>query len=114
MAPIDIRGNTLDPANPGDVALPPDASNTQYILVQLNREMDNATLTALESYGADVVKRMVDNTWLLHYPPPDLRVLETIPTVDHALVYLDHFVVHSDLKNTPVDGKVFYNAPVEE
>lgn len=107
MAPIDIRSNTLDPANPGDVDLPPDATDTDYVLVQLNQEMDHAILTALESHGAEITKRMVDNTWLLHYPPSDLRVLETIPAVDHALTYLDYFVIHSDLKRTPSDGKTF-------
>lgn len=105
MPPIDIRGNSLDPANPGDVELPSDASNTQYVLVQLSQEMDNAILTALESHGAEIVKRMVDDTWLLHYPPSDLRVLETIPAVDHALVYVNYFVVHADLKATSSDGK---------
>lgn len=114
MAPINIRGNNVDPANPGDVELPPDASKTPYVLVQLNQEMDNATLSALESHNAEIVKRMVDNTWLLHYPPQDLRVLETIPTVDHALVYVDYFVVHSDLKHTSTDGEIIRNTVAEE
>lgn len=105
MAPINIRGNVLDPANPEGIDLPPDASKTDYVLVQLNQEMDGETLEALESHGAEVVKRMVDNNWLLHYPPSDLRVLEnSVPAVDHALVYLDLFVIHSDLKDGTSNG----------
>lgn len=101
MAPISIRGNTLDPANLDGVPISPEASKTNYALVQLNRRMDTETLEALESQGAEVVKRMVANTWLLHYPPPDLGPLKSnVPAVDHALVYPEEFVVHQDLKDT--------------
>lgn len=107
MAPIDIRGNVVDPANPGDIVLPPTASDTDYVLVQLNREMDPDTLDALEEHEASVIKRMVDNTWLVHYPPKDLRVLETsIPAVEHAVVYLNNFVVHTDLKDNSTAGEL--------
>lgn len=90
----------MDPANPEGVQLPADASNTKHVLVQLNREMDTATMSALESHHAEIVKRMVGDTWLLYYPPDDLRALETIDSVEHALVYVNEFVVHSDLKNS--------------
>jgi hypothetical protein len=105
MAPIVIRGNTLDPANPGDVQLPSDASKTNYVLVQLKEEMIPQTVTALHDRGATIVKRMDGNTWLLNYPPSDLSVLTSIDAVEHALVYVDHFVVHADLKQEPADGK---------
>jgi hypothetical protein len=106
MAPINIRGNILDPANPGDINLPPTAADTDYVLVQLNREMDQDTMEALQEHGAGVIKRMVDNTWLVHYPPVDIRILETsIPAVAHAFVYVNDLVVHTDLKNNVADGE---------
>ena len=104
MAPIDIRGNTLDPASPGIIQLPTDASGTKYILVQLSREMNGKIASQLESHQAKIVKRMMENTWLLHYPPDDLRILETIDGVEHALVYVDDFVVHSDLQQYQTVG----------
>lgn len=106
MAPINIRGNLLDPADPGDITLPPNAADTKYVLVQLNREMDQDTLEALLTHEASVIKRMVGNTWLVHYPPKDLRILETsIPAVEHAFVYVNDLVVHTDLKNNVDDGE---------
>ena len=110
MAPINIRGNTVDPANPEGEQLPADASDTKYVLVQLKREMDTATMSALESHGATIVKRMVGDTWLLYYPPKDLRILETVDSVEHALVYVDQFVVHSALKTPQSNGMSSYLA----
>lgn len=101
MAPINIRGNTLDPGNPqADIHLPPDASKTNYVLVQLKEGMTPSIVTALTDKGATIIKRMVDNTWLVNYPPNDLRALESIDGVDYALVYIDHFVVHPKLKQS--------------
>jgi subtilisin family serine protease len=101
MAPINIRGNVLDPGNPqADVHLPPDASKTNYVLVQLKEGMTPSMVTALTDKGATIVKRMVDNTWLVNYPPNDLRALESIDGVDYALTYIDHFVVHAKLKQS--------------
>jgi hypothetical protein len=98
MATINIRGNVLDPANPGDVDLPADASKTNYVLVQLKEEMTPEMVQALRSKEAKIVKRMEGNTWLLNYPPSNLGKLESINGVEHALVYVDYFVIHSDLK----------------
>jgi hypothetical protein len=115
MAPIVIRENALDPANPPDnVQLPPDASKTNYVLVQLKEGMTPGTVTALHEKGATIVKRMVDNTWLVNYPPTDLRPLESIGAVDHALVYVDHFVVHASLKQeSTTSGKHPYLSPIK-
>jgi hypothetical protein len=41
---------------------------------------------------------MADTTCLVNYPPADLRPLESIDAVDHALVYADHFVIHADFE----------------
>lgn len=116
MAPIVIRENALDPANPpDDVQLPPDASKTNFVLVQLKEDMTPETVTALHEKGATIVKRMVDKTWLVNYPPPDLRLLESIGAVDHALVYVDHFVVHADLKQeSTAAGKHPYLSPIRD
>ena len=81
MAPINIRGNELDPANPGDVQLPADASKTNFVLVQLKHEMTPDVVTALREKHAAIVKRMQGNTWLVTYPPSDLKVLESIVCV---------------------------------
>jgi hypothetical protein len=66
--------------------------------VQLKEEMTPEMVTALHEKDATIVKRMEGNTWLLNYPPTDLNVLASIDGVEHALVYVDHFVVHADLK----------------
>lgn len=101
MATITIRGNEVDPSNPGDVALPADASKTNFVLVQLKHEMTPEIVVALREKQAAIIKRMQGNTWLVTYPPPDLRALESIDGVEHALVYVDDFVIHSDLKEAP-------------
>jgi hypothetical protein len=41
---------------------------------------------------------MADNTCLVNYPPADLRPLESIGAADHALVYVDCFVIHADFE----------------
>ena len=105
MAPIVIRENTLDPANPGDVQLPGDASKTNYVLVQLKEEMTPEMVTTLHGKSATIVKRMEGNTWLLNYPPSDLAELASIDGVEYALVYVDHFVVHADLKREQPAGE---------
>ena len=61
MAPINIRDNVLDPANPGDVHLPPNAIDTDHVLVQLREDMSPNTVTALHQAGATIVKRMVSD-----------------------------------------------------
>lgn len=101
MATITIRGNEVDPSNPGDVSLPADASATDFVLVRLKHEMTPEIVAALREKEAAIVKRMQGNTWLVTYPPADLRVLESIDGVGHALVYVDDFVIHSDLKEAP-------------
>jgi len=106
---IRIRGNEIDLANSADGILPLDADNSDYVLVVLNREMDQDTIEALKEYEADVIKRMVGNTWLVHYPPSDLRILERVPAVNHALVYLNCFKIHKDLQKQLVEGK--YDLP---
>jgi hypothetical protein len=108
MAPITIRGNELDLANLGDVQLPADASKTNFVLVQLEHEMTPNIVTALSEKHAAIVKRMQGNTWLVTYPPSDLRALESIEGVEHALVYVDHFVVHADIKEAPECKKSYY------
>lgn len=68
--------------------------------------MSNDIIAALQAHQADVVKRMVDNTWLVHYPPESLRTLEeSIPAIAHAFVYVDHFVVHDELKGNLASGQ---------
>ncbi|KIW14359.1 hypothetical protein PV08_07141 [Exophiala spinifera] len=101
---IRIRGNEIDLANSADGILPLDADNSDYVLVVLNREMDQDTIEALKEYEADVIKRMVGNTWLVHYPPSDLRILERVPAVNHALVYLNCFKIHKDLQKQLVEA----------
>jgi hypothetical protein len=101
MAPITIRGNELDPAKPGNIQLPTDASKTNFVLVQLKDEMTPEAVTALSDKHAAIVKRMQGNTWLVNYPRSDLKALESIEGVEHALVYVDDFVIHNDLKEAP-------------
>jgi hypothetical protein len=113
MTTITIRGNVLDPANPGDVELPSDASKTNYVLVQLKEEMTPEIVQALHSKKASIVKRMEGNTWLLNYPPSNLGDLESIDGVEHALVYVDHFVVHADLKQED-SGEPRYRQPLSK
>ena len=100
MAPITIHNNTIDPESVEPGYLPSDAAGTNFILLQTTHPLNLEESSLLDHYGAKI-QQVQDNhnTYLCRYEPSDLKVLEALPFVRHALVYHPDFVIHPLLKN---------------
>lgn len=110
MAPITIRGNTLDPAKLSNIELPQNASKIGYILVQLKSSLNEATMQLLEKARVKLVKRMCENNWLCTYLGTDLRAVTSIAGVQCALVYLPFFRLHPNFKSPAPSGMRSYSS----
>ena len=104
MASITIRGNVLDPAKPGNIALLPDVSKTKYVLVQLKNEMSQSSFKILKDNGLEPFKRMDGNTWLCHHTTSDFTKVRGLSIVQYVLAYLAYFKVHLSLKTPTTTG----------
>lgn len=108
MAPITLRGVTIDPNSPPD-DLPRDASNTNFILVQTTHALSQQESSELSALGVDV-QRVQDHhhTYLCRYEPTDLTRIEELPFVKHALPYDTRFVIDEWLKDIDIDNLPSY------
>ncbi|KAJ4298123.1 hypothetical protein N0V90_006022 [Kalmusia sp. IMI 367209] len=103
MAPINIHGNVIDPGKPHPIQLPSDASKTKFILLQCSRRLTVEEGEAIEQLGAKVLsveaETVSQTTYLCRYEKDDLRALEKLDVVQHALVYISDFVTEPSLKD---------------
>lgn len=103
MSPITINGNTIDPSAQGsDIRtrsfFAADASKSNFILIQTRAPLSDEQEQELNDIDAEVQEYISDNTYLCHYPPPDLTVIREKPWVTWANTYMQDFKIVSSLK----------------
>ena len=99
MPPITIHGNTIDPDNVEPGYLPPDASNTNFILLQAHRPLSREDASELTARGIQIQQlKEGENTYLCRYEPSDLSSIEALPFVHKVIVYHPSFVIDPLLK----------------
>ncbi|KAM7196740.1 Peptidase S8/S53 domain containing protein [Naviculisporaceae sp. PSN 640] len=104
MAPITINGNTIDPIAQGAMLNAigleaPDASGSDYILVQLTHNRATPEEKAqLADLGLVLHGYVSDKTYLYQYKETDLDAIRSLPFVVWAHVFLKEFKVSADLK----------------
>lgn len=109
MPPITFNGNTLEP-DTSRSRLAPDASQTDYILIQTDHLLSRDESLSLIAKGVEILQLATTSidktvfTYLCHYPHTDLATLNGLPFVLHALTYHDDFVVAPTLKQADWDS----------
>ncbi|KAK5376112.1 hypothetical protein LTR20_000524 [Exophiala xenobiotica] len=94
---IIINGKTVDKS-----VLAPDASHSNYVLVQTTGEpLNRVQKTQLKDLGVDIQEFVGDDDsqlYLCGYKPESLEVLRQLPFVDYANVYQNDFVVPAEIQ----------------
>ncbi|HEY0525932.1 MAG TPA: S8 family serine peptidase [Stellaceae bacterium] len=110
MARITINGVSIDPLihEPQLAALSlssADASQSDFILVQVDGPLDAAKRKALTDAGCELLEFVPQNTYVAKFPGTDLTAVRKLPFVTWANIYLKGFKVNPDLMgadpNTP-------------
>jgi serine protease AprX len=114
MAKITINGITVDPsAQESALAaanlLAPDASNSNYILIQTEQPLDRTQKSELADKGVDILEYVPDSTYLCQYRPTDLNEIRALPYVAWANVYMQGFKIASALATVPSGGPKVHN-----
>jgi subtilisin family serine protease len=102
MARITINGVSLDPLAERPLrafaaAPAPDASGSDYILIQTREPLSPAQLGELEGLGVKVLEFVPEDTYLASFKPTDLAAVRALPFVVWADVYSREFKVGPDL-----------------
>jgi subtilisin family serine protease len=104
MAAININGNVIDPANPRPGQLPADASNTKFIVLQCSHRLSVEEYDRALQLGVQILSIEAETpshtSYLCRYDKDDLKALETLDFVQHALVYVSDFVTEPSLKGS--------------
>lgn len=112
MAKITINGITVDPltqeaALAAAHLIAPDASHSNYVLVQTKEPLTKAQKTELASFGVVILEYVPERTYLCQYQPSNLNAIRALPYVAWANVYMDGFKVAPSLAPTaPAEARV--------
>lgn len=111
MAKITINGITLDPLDQTRSLAAarlelPDASSSDYLLVQTAQPLDKAQKAALAGAGAVVLEYVPDNTYLCEFQPTDVAAVRALPFVTWAHAYLRAFKLAPSLISLPPGPKL--------
>jgi serine protease AprX len=103
MARITINGITIDPIkqHPALAAanlLSPDASKSNFILVQTKGPLTPAQRQQLADLGVEILEYVPDDTYVCRYLPADLSKIRTLPFVEWVNVYLHVFKISPRLR----------------
>jgi hypothetical protein len=103
MARITINGVTLDPSAQGPALaaakmIAPDASGSDYLLVQTKGPLTKSQRTALEKTGAKILEFVPEDTYVCYYAGTDLKKVRALPFVAWANTYLRGFKIHPSLE----------------
>ena len=109
MADITINGITIDPtARSADLSTvepaSPDASSSNYLLVQTDGPLSEEGKRALADLGAVIQEYIPEDTYLCSYPPVDLAIVRDLPEVVWADVYLGLFKISPRLRPPALSG----------
>ncbi|CAG8908990.1 unnamed protein product [Penicillium egyptiacum] len=116
MAEILINGNRLDPETQRPALRAfglesADASKSDYILVQSIEPLSNEQEDELEKLGVKIQEYVSRNTYLCGFKDTDLQRIRNLPYLSWVNVYLDLFVVQSNLKTPAGVMEVFPTVP---
>ncbi|KAF2749696.1 subtilisin-like protein [Sporormia fimetaria CBS 119925] len=93
---LKIGGRYWDPSrNYAD-----DAAHTDYITITTTEPLDPSQHATLASLNATIQEQVAPNTYLCHYPPPDLTPIRSLLFVRQADVFRSKFKIVQDLKDT--------------
>ena len=98
MARITINGITIDPTKqrPALAAanlLSPDASKSNFILVQAKGPLTAAQRQQLSDLGVEIHEYVPEDTYICRYLPADLSKIRSLPFVEWVNVYLHLFKI---------------------
>jgi serine protease AprX len=107
MARITINGVSVDPLAPGPALAAaaiaaPDASKSDYVLIQTSQPLDKAQKAELAGSGVTILEYVPDATYLCSYKASDLAAIRALPYVVWANVYMRGFKISPALV-TPSD-----------
>jgi len=107
MSRITINDVSIDPLAQGHLLAAagieaPDASRSNYILVQTAAPLTEEQKARLAGLGVEIQEYVPDDTYLARYVPTDLGPIRALPFVTWAGVYLKGFKIPPTLK--PVGG----------
>src|SRR5919197_1002841 len=106
MALITINGISLDPVAQSDALKAarlesPDASRSNYVLIQTSGPLTDEQKEELARLGAEIQEYVPDNTYLCRYAPSDLDAIRALPFVVWADLYLEGFKIAPSLRAAP-------------
>jgi serine protease AprX len=106
MAKITINGITVDPSSQERAlaaarVLAPDASDSNYILIQTQQPLDRDQRTELEDKGVTILEYVPESTYVCQYSPTDLDEIRALPYVTWANVYMPGFKIAPSLAALP-------------
>jgi serine protease AprX len=109
MAVITINGISLDPVAQSDALKAarlesPDASQSNYVLIQTSGPLTDEQKEALARLGVEIQEYVPENTYLCRYGPSDLDAIRALPFVVWADVYLEGFKIAPSLRAAPPDA----------
>ncbi|MFO1056607.1 MAG: S8 family serine peptidase [Dongiaceae bacterium] len=102
MATISINGVTVDPVAHGKQLsalslASPDASSSDFVLIQVNEPLDAAKRKLLSDTGCELLEFVPTDTYIAHFTGTDLSQIRALPFVTWANVYLKGFKINPDL-----------------
>jgi hypothetical protein len=109
MAPITINGISLDPVAQSDALRAarleaPDASGSNYVLIQTEGPLSDEQKGELERLGVEIQEYVPENAYLCRYGPSDLDAIRSLPFVVWAGVYLQGFKIVPSLRAAQPDA----------
>jgi serine protease AprX len=117
MSRITINGVSLDPvAHAQALGLAgltsPDASTSDYILIQTSAPLTPAQSDQLAGMGVDIHEYVSDHTYLCGYKGTDLASIRALPYVIWVNVYLRGFKVAPSLRSQPASPAATHILPM--
>ncbi|KAK2814055.1 hypothetical protein FQN50_000459 [Emmonsiellopsis sp. PD_5] len=112
MPLISINGNEIDPHQQANALSAfglkyDNAAGSDYILIQTSADpLSTEQEAELERLGVLVQEYVSQNTYLCYYKPHDLSAIRELPFIGYADVYLNVFVLQSDLKHANVSNSL--------
>ena len=103
MAPITINGISIDPTKNAQALAAaqltsPDASGSDFILVQATGPLTPAQRARLQRLGAEILEYVPENTYICRYQPTYLSPIRALPFVSWVNVYLRGFKISPALR----------------
>jgi serine protease AprX len=109
VAKVTINGITVDPSTQESALaaanlVTPDASDSNYILIQTTQPLDRAQKSELEGKGVLILEYVPDSTYLCQFNPTNLDEIRALPYVAWANVYMQGFKIAPALADLPSGG----------